>query len=100
MDVGTAQRIRVAAQTSINRLFRCQLRKRNNGCFASMRLHMRRRRPVTSLAARILRLLLTAGNASEMRILVELRPDIGMAGFANHAPRIRARRRRTRLGRH
>lgn len=100
MNIGAAQRIGMAAQAGVIRLLGRWPWKRNDGRFASVRFHMRRRRPVTPFASRILRLLLTASDAPKMRILVEIRPDVGMARFANRASGIGAWWRCAWLGRH
>ena len=93
MNISAAQRIGMAAQAGVIRLLGRWPRKGNNRRLASVRFHMRGRWPMASFASRILRLLLTAGNTSKMRILVGIRPDIGMARFANGTAGIGAWRR-------
>src|SRR4051794_13494657 len=56
--------------------------------FATMCLYVRSSGPVASFATCVLGGFLAGRDTPEMRILVELQPDIGMAGFTDSTPYI------------
>lgn len=88
MDVRAGQRIGVASQTRIDGLLGSQGKEGNDGRLPAVRGHMVSPGTVTTLAAGILRRLFPAGDASKMRILVKLEPDVRVACFANHASHV------------
>ena len=79
------QSLIVAAQAIPEHLFRLQLRKSNDRLLIAFALNVRLSRAMTALASRFLRRFLARGDALEMRILIELQPDVRMTGFANIA---------------
>ncbi len=83
-NIGAGQSFGMASQASVQRLFRCGLRKSNDGRFSSMSFDMCASRPVAAFASCVRRLFRPARNALEMRIFVEPEPDIRMARLANH----------------
>jgi hypothetical protein len=82
-DVRPCQRFAVTAQAIVQNLFRLQLRKGNDGGLSAARFNVRTSGTVAALAPSVLGGLLTGGDALEMRILVELQPDVGMAGLTS-----------------
>ncbi len=82
----------MAPLAGINGLFRRELKERNDGGLAAVRVDMRTPGAVATLAARIFRFLFAAGNALEMRILVKSEPNIGMTGLTHHAADVRVLR--------
>lgn len=76
---------RMTTQTRIEDLFRLQLGKGVDGRFASVSFYVCPSRAVAAFATGVLGGLLPTSDASEMRILVEFQPYIGMAGFTGRA---------------
>jgi len=75
--------VRVALQTGIDGLFRCEVEERDNRRFASVSLDMRGCRPMAALTARVCWFLFTARYAFKVCILVKLEPNIGMTCLTN-----------------
>jgi hypothetical protein len=88
MDICPVETIRMAAKASVERLFRTKLSEGNDGGLSSMRLNVRLRWTMAALATRVGRFFFSNGNTLEMRILVELEPHVGMAGFAGIAAHV------------
>jgi hypothetical protein len=86
-DVGAGETLLVTAQAGILHLPGVELRKSHNGRLTAMRFDVRFARTVAAFAARIGRRFLTGGNALEMRIPVEVEPDVRMARSAHRATR-------------
>ncbi len=84
-DICADEAVGMAPQAGIENLFRGQLRKGNDGCFAPVRRDVQLARAVAALAAGVCGLFLSRSNAFEMRVLVEREPDVWVAGFADHA---------------
>lgn len=95
MYIRAGQRIGVASQTRINGLFGSQRKKRNDARLPAMRGDVVPPRSMTAFTAGILRCFFPACDASKVRILVKLEPDIRVTGFANHASHVLLR---VRLG--
>src|SRR4051794_35506725 len=81
-NVGAAQRFAVTPQTIVEYLARRQLRERDDGCLAAMRLDMGLAGPMTAFASGPLRRFVTGCDAFEMWIFVESGPHVRMAGAA------------------
>jgi hypothetical protein len=75
----------VAPKTGGYRLLGRQLGEGNDRSFASVRFDVIAPRPMATFATRIDGLFLTAGNTFEVRILIEVQPDVGMTRLANGA---------------
>jgi hypothetical protein len=88
MYIRAGQRIGVASQTRLDRLFRSQREKGNDTSFPAMRRYMVPPWPVTALTAGILRSLLPARDTPKVRILVKLEPDVRVARLAHHASHV------------
>ena len=84
LDVGLRQVLRMTAQAGIQRLLRLHQRKcaRDRG-LAAARRDVLLCRSMAAFAARLVRRLLARCDALEVRILVEIHPDVGMAGFTD-----------------
>jgi hypothetical protein len=80
----------VTFQAGINRLFRRELKERNDSRFSSMGFDMSTPRTVAALATRVRRFLLPARDTSKMRIFIKIQPNIGMTRFAWRAANILA----------
>ena len=75
----------VAAQAGVQRFFGPELGESDDGRFAAVRVDVRLPGSVAAFAAGIFGRFLAGGDAFEMRILIEGRPDVGMTGFAGLA---------------
>lgn len=75
----------MAAQAGIRGLLRCQRKEGDDGGLSAMCLHVLLTGSVAAFTTRILGRLFSAGHAFEMRVLVELEPDVRMACLADHA---------------
>jgi hypothetical protein len=84
-DVGAAQRFGVAAEAVVQDLFGFQLGKGHNSGFSTARFYVGLARAVAALASGALGRFFSGGDALVMRVLVEVRPNIGMAGPAHVA---------------
>jgi hypothetical protein len=82
----------MAAQAIIENLLGLQLGKRHDRGFTAARRHMRAPRAVAALAPGVIWRFFAGSNALEVRVLVKLRPNVRMAGFAGVAPDEAARR--------
>ena len=85
-DICFGEILGVTAQAGIQDLLRLQKREGANGCFAAMRIYVSFPWAVASFASCVLRRFLTGGDTSEMRVLVERKPNVGMARAAYRAP--------------
>src|ERR1700683_331148 len=75
---------RVASQAGVQHGFRLHQRERPwNGSLAAVRFHVRFARPVAAFASGTLRRLVAAGDALIMRVLVEVEPDVRVAGLTD-----------------
>jgi hypothetical protein len=72
----------MATQAIVENFSRLELRERDDGRFASLRLNVRFARSVTAFATGALRRLFARCDAFEVRVLVKAGPDVGMAGAA------------------
>src|SRR6185437_16188475 len=79
------QGLGMAAEASIENLFRRQRGERNDGRFTAMRRDMSLAWTVATLASGVGRLFLSRSNALEMGVLVEREPDVRMASLTDHA---------------
>ena len=85
----------MAAQAVVEDRARLELRKSDNRRFAAVRLDVGLRGPVTTLAPGAFGRLFPGSDALEMRILVKLGPNVGVARAAHitaHEGRTRVRR--------
>lgn len=83
-DVRPGQRLAMAAEAFFQGLLRRQNREGGDGSLAGG-FDVNRTGAVTALAAGVFGRLVPGGDALKVRVLVKLRPDIGMAAFANVA---------------
>lgn len=84
-NIRPRQRFAMTGEASVQNLPRFQLRERDDGRFAAVRLNVRAARPVTSFAPGFLRRFFPGNQAFEMRILVKPQPHVGMTGLADRA---------------
>jgi hypothetical protein len=81
-NVGAAQGLGVASETVVQNLHRLKLRKSDDGSFAATRLHVGLARAVTGLASSAFGRFFAGGDALVMWVLVEVGPNVGVAGTA------------------
>ena len=84
-DIRAAQGLAVAPQTIVQNLSGMEHRERNDGGFSATCLHMSASRTVAALAPGVFRRFFAGCDAPVVRILVESRPNVGMAGSADIA---------------
>src|ERR1035441_4104764 len=98
-DIGPRQIARMTPQAGVQHLLRLHQRKcPRDGRLPAARLHVLPCRSMTTFAARLLLRLLTRRDALVVRILIEVHPYVGMAGFTRvTAGKTGTRGRRRRL---
>lgn len=84
-NIRPRQRFAMTGEASVQNLPRFQLRERDDGRFAAVRLNVRSARPVTSFAPSFLRWFFPRNQAFEMWILVKPQPYVGMTALADRA---------------
>jgi hypothetical protein len=84
-NVRPVEAIRMTTKTGVQRRLRTKLSEGDDGRLSSMRLNVCLGRPMTALAAGVGRFFFADRNTLEMRILVELEPYVGVAGFTGIA---------------
>ena len=91
MNIGAGDIFTVAGQAGIQDLRRTHLRERPDSRLAASGLDMSLTGAVTALAAGPLGRFLAAGDASIMRVLIEIQPDVRVTRPAHLAAHVRAR---------
>jgi hypothetical protein len=86
--VRAVESVGVTFQAGVNRLFRRELKKGNDGRFSSVGLHMSTPGTVAALATRVRRFLFPASDAFKMGIFIKSQPDVGMTRFARRAANV------------
>src|SRR5580704_10145209 len=84
-DVGARHRLAVATKARIKRFFRAELGECDDGRLAAVRIQMSLARSVAALATGVFFGFLAGSEALEMRVLVERREDVGVAGLTSLA---------------
>ena len=84
-DVSASERLGVTAQAIVLDFFRLELGKSDDGSFSTVGRDVSFPRTVATLASSVFGRLLTGGHALEVRVLIKLRPDVGMAGLTGLA---------------
>ncbi len=92
-DVRSRDRLSVTTQAGVQGLFGAEFGKGNNRGLAAASFNMRLSRSVAALTTGVLRSLCTRCKALEVRVFVEIRPDVRMAGFADVAADVVRRKR-------
>jgi hypothetical protein len=85
-NVGAAQGFSVTAQAVIENLFGLQLGKGDYASFSPMRFDVRLAGTVAALASGVVRRFFAGCDTLVMRVLVKVRPNVGMARAAHIAP--------------
>jgi hypothetical protein len=89
-NVSPDEAIRVTTKTGVQRRLRTKLSEGDDGRLSSMRLNVRLCRPMATFAAGVGWFFFADRNTLEMRILVELEPYVGVAGFTGIAADVAA----------
>ena len=84
-DIGAAHGLGVAAQACVENIVGRKLGERDDGGLAAACPDMLQSGAVATFAAGVIGWFLAGGDTFEVRILVEVRPNVGMAGAANVA---------------
>jgi hypothetical protein len=84
-DAGAGDRLAVAAEAGVEYLVRRRMRERNDRGLGSVPLNVLTARSMAALAPGLLGWLVRGRSALGMWILVEVLPNVGMAGLADLA---------------
>ena len=87
-NVGARQGVGMTFQASVQRLFRRELRKSNDGRFAAMSLDVGSARPMAAFTAGVFWFLCTTRDAGEVGVFVKPGPHIRMTCLAYRAAEI------------